>query len=117
MSIPDIRVYTGRSMVTSPVVITGTTVTNASGVARIYLTDDRTSTGKTMFNNIYSWATDIETSTPVNSRSMVQGVNYVDITVSGFRFTSVTVLGINVLGSVSSDPIAGATVRYIIIGD
>lgn len=114
---PDIRVFINGNMINSPIVFTGTSTTNASGVARLYLTNDRTAGGEPIFRNVHTWATDIETSTPVNNRAMVQGANYIDVTVSGFQFVSISVLGIPVIGSVTSVPIAGATVRFIVLGD
>lgn len=115
--IPDIKMYVSGALIRTPIIFTGTAVTNASGVARLYLTNTLTALGSNIFTNVYTWATDVETSTPVNSRAMVSGVNYLEVTVSGFTFTGTMVLGIPVLGSVTSTPIAGATVRFIVIGD
>ena len=113
----DIMAIIKRNRIAKPIIVGDSVVTNASGVARLYLTQDGTASGDPIFRNVYGWSTDIETAVPVNSRSMASGVNYIDVTVSQFSFTGVTILGINVLGSVSSVPLAGAIVKFMVIGD
>lgn len=99
-------------------VVTGTVT---SGIATFYITDDNTSTGNALFTNVYY----------VNAGILDDSANYAwgtytlaankkSITMNAKKqaFGGVTILGINVLGSVSFTNVPnGTTVYLIVIGD
>lgn len=114
---PDIRMYNMGLLLSAPILATGTAVTDGAGKARFYLTADTTSTGVPIFNNVYSWVTDIEATTPATTRTMASGVNYIEVTVTTLTFTGIVLLGINVLGSVANTPVVGVNVRFLVVGD
>lgn len=109
--------YHNGKLISKPIVLTGTAVSNGSGIARMYLTDDGTNTGRNIFKDVYSWSTDVVSGVPVDSRATAIGANYVEITCTRFGFNGITVLGIPVLGSVTVLPASGVTVMFTILGD
>lgn len=114
---PGVTVMVNRQRIADPIVIASSVITNASGVARLYLTQDGTASGDPIFRNLYGWVTDVEATTPATTRTMSSGINYIEATVSTLSFTGVTILGIGVLGSVANTPVSGVSVKFIVIGD
>lgn len=111
------KVYNNGRLIAKPIFASGTATSNGAGVARFYLTDDGTATGRNLFKNVYSWSADVTAGVQVNSRTSALGANYVDVTVTNLAFTGVVLLGINVLGAVTVTPVVGATVQFIVFGD
>lgn len=114
---PDIRMYNGGIFMSAPIILVGSAVTDGSGRARFYLTSDGTATGNAIFNNVYTWVSDVEALTPATTRTMASGVNYIEATVTTLTFTGIVLLGIPVLGSVANTPAVGITVRFLVVGD
>lgn len=110
-------VYVNGSMMPNSKVVVGSAVTNASGVARFYYTDTGTSTGNKLLTNVRSWSADVTVNVQVNSRTSTLGSNFVEVTVTNLAFSGTAILGITVLGSVSTNPVAGASVQFIVVGD
>jgi hypothetical protein len=110
-------VYVNGVIMPGSKVVVGSAVTNASGIARFYYTDTGTSTGTKLINNVRSWSADITTGVQVNSRTSTLGSNFVDVTVTNLAFSGVVLLGINLLGAVTTNPVAGASVQFIVVGD
>lgn len=113
---PETLVYLSRARITNPVIFVEEVLTNASGVARLYLTDDGTQTGNNIFRNGFQWSTDVEAVTPTTTRTMNSGLNYVECSVTTLTFTGIRILGIDVLGSVANTPVAGVPVKFLVIG-
>lgn len=113
----SLELYSGGQVKPNGKVVAGQATTNASGVARFYFTSDGTATGTPLLNNIYSWSADITAGVQVNSRTSALGSNFVDVTVTNLAFTGVVLLGINLLGAVTTNPVVGATVQFIVVGD
>lgn len=113
---PEIWVYLKRARIGQPVIVTEEVMTNASGVARLYLTTDGTAAGNPIFRTDFTWATDVEAVTPATTRTMNVGFNYIEATVTTLTFNGVVLLGIPVLGSVANTPVAGVPVKFIVIG-
>lgn len=112
------KVYNNGTLVGMPIIATGQATTNASGVARFYYTDDGTATGNNLFRNgVISWSADVTAGVQVNSRTSTLGSNYVDVTITNFTFTGIVLLGINVLGAVTTNLVSGVTVQFIVVGN
>lgn len=114
---PETMVYIAGKRVSRPVWALGTVNTNASGVARFYLTDDATAMGNNLFSVVHDWATDVQANVAVNSRTSTIGANYVEVTVTQLAFSGVTVLGINVLGSVTAVGVNNVPVKFMVVGE
>ena len=111
------RVYSNGVLINAPVIATGQVTTNASGVARFYITDNGTATGNPLFpNNDFRWSADVTAGVQVNSRTSTLGSNYIDVTVTNLQFNGIVLLGITVLGSVTVTPVTGVTVQFIVVG-
>ena len=107
----------GTMRVGSPIIAADTMLTNAFGVARLYLTEDGTVTGDPIFHNVFGCNIGIESPTPTSYRMTISGISYVEVTVTRQQFTGVILLGIPLLCSVSDVPVAGANVKFTVLGD
>lgn len=113
----DISIYLSSGLIGNPVMRIGTAVTDASGIARFYLTSDGTPTGAHIFNNVYGANIGVSYTNPVFYNQSISGTSYVEVHVRQQQFNLVTVLGISVVGSVSMANVSGATVKFTVIGD
>ncbi|WP_138752773.1 hypothetical protein [Paenibacillus sinopodophylli] len=100
-------------------IITGEAVTNVSGIATFYFTDDGTATGQSLLGVVYkAFVSSLSNSTAINTPSAeLREINLAGkyVSATARAFTGVTVLSINVLGSVGF--VSGATIYFCVIGE
>lgn len=99
--------------------IYGQATSDANGVATLYFTDNGLANGNPLLTTIdYAVASVYSTNSSINARPRVQmrekniSGKYVSANVT--NISSVTVLGINVLGS--ENPVSGVLVDFMILG-